>query len=279
MRAYYELVSGNDQSDIARDVFGRDQSAQSQVMGWFMEHIYDTFSDLVMDNLDWWHDEGFMEQSRVAIRKKLASLGLILPDAQCRIAGFIDCNCMETCVPGSGPIGPGGAGQARWDDNIQRAFYNGWKSIHGLKSQTYDDAFGFTEDLYGSVSLRKNDLRLLGNSRLNRRLAALQNQFVVYGDSIYPQLTNVTSRGPHVQTMKTLRVSIEWNYAVTSHNLYRALSAFDKLRLLSSDRVAKLYTVATILRNCHVSMYGGQSMAFFDLRLPDNMLERYTRVV
>ena len=31
LRGLYEMVSGNDQVDIARDVFGRDQSAQSQV--------------------------------------------------------------------------------------------------------------------------------------------------------------------------------------------------------------------------------------------------------
>jgi hypothetical protein len=49
--------------------------------------------------------------------------------------------------------------------------------------------------------------------------------------------------------------------------------------LLSSDRVAKMYTVATFLRNCHVAMYGGNCLTYFKLRLPVNMLERYTRLI
>lgn len=145
--------------------------------------------------------------------------------------------------------------------------------------QTRENAFGMCEDMYGPTSLRKNDLRLLGNSRLNARLFNLPNQFGTYGDSIYPQLTNVCSGGPNTEVWKRLRCSIEWNYHVTSYDLFQLLSQFHKLRLLSSDRVAKFYTVATFLRNCHVAMYGGNCMKYFKLRLPENMLERYTILV
>jgi hypothetical protein len=246
-------------------------------MGWFYNHIYDTFFDLLCNGLRWFYDQGLLEESRVAIKRKLALNGTILTDLQARIAVWIDCNCMETCVPGAGPIGPGGPGQARWADTVQQAFYNGWKSLHGLKNQTMDTAHGLTANAYGSVSLRQNDLRLLGNSGVNGKMAALP--FWAYGDSIYPQLSNVKSRGPHALPLKSLRVSVEWNYALVSHNLFRCLSSFDKLRLLSSDRVSKMYSVAIILKNCHVCLYGCQSMSYFDLTLSDDMLERYTRLV
>jgi hypothetical protein len=52
---------------------------------------------------------------------------------------MIDCNCEETSVPGGGPA-ESGANAARWDEDIQRAFYNGWKSIHGIKHQTVENA-------------------------------------------------------------------------------------------------------------------------------------------
>jgi hypothetical protein len=68
------------------------------------------------------------------------------------VAHFIDCNCLPTSVVGGGPAEEG-ANAMRWDDLVQRAFYNGWKSIHGLKHQSVENAFGFAVDLYGLTSL------------------------------------------------------------------------------------------------------------------------------
>ena len=48
---------------------------------------------------------------------------------------FIDCKCSPTSVVGGGPA-EDGANAARWDVEVNRAFYNGWKSVHGLKHQT-----------------------------------------------------------------------------------------------------------------------------------------------
>lgn len=182
LRGLYELVSGEDQYNIAVNVFGRDQSAQSQAFATFVTFIYDNFLDLLTDNLEWWEQEGFMEKSNHAIVK------------------------------------------------------------------------------------------------LNGRLNALPGQWQTYGDSIYPLLANIMSGVQHSQFWKKLRCSIEWNYSVTSYNLFKYLSHFNKLRLLSSEKVTKVYTVGTFLRNCHVALYGCQSMEYFDLRLPVDMLERYTRL-
>lgn len=81
---------------------------------------------------------------------------------------------METDRPGGGPR-EAGANSVRWDTMMQRAFYNGWKSVHGLKHQTVDNALGFTVDMHGPTSLRRNDLTLLRESNIVDRLAAMQN--------------------------------------------------------------------------------------------------------
>jgi hypothetical protein len=105
-----------------------------------------------------------------------------------------------------------------------------------------------------------------------------------YGDSIYPHLTNIIGshrnevNDPRMieenNAFKSVRISIEWNYMLTA-NLYGYLSNFDKLKVLGSDNVSKIYIVATILRNCNVSLYGSLTSSYFELEIPDNMLEEY----
>ena len=111
------------------------------------------------------------------------------------IFAFIDCNCLETCSVGRGPRNEG-PDSDRWEDVIQRAFYNGWKSVHGLKHQIVDIAHGFTIDMYGPTSLRRNNLVLLRESNINHRVPILQigepdMQLKIFGGSIYPHLSHV----------------------------------------------------------------------------------------
>jgi hypothetical protein len=286
LRGLYELVNGEDQNSIATNVFGRDFSQQGRAFSWFISHIYSTFLDLMTDHLEWWYNSGFMQLSSDAIKLKLFALGVELDPNGFQPCGFIDCNCMETCRVAGGPRGHGPDAE-RWDCDIQRAFYNGWKSIHGLKHQTADLAYGITMDMHGPTSLRRNDLLLFGQSQINNRLAALNNnanRLGVYGDSIYPHFSNTSSsnRNP-INTpqenaensgYKSVRISIEWNYEVTS-NTYRYLKNLNKLRVMNGATVSKVYTVATFLRNCHVCMYGSISSSYFDLVIPDDMLEQY----
>ena len=91
---------------------------------------------------------GFSERSAIAIKEKLGG------QFQNRYVGFIDCNCLRTDHPGGGPLGDG-PGSLRWSNDVQISFYNGWKSIHGLKHQTVDNALGFTVDVYGPVPYQK----------------------------------------------------------------------------------------------------------------------------
>ena len=152
LRGLYELVTGHKKTCVA-EIFGRHPSDQSRAFKYFINHIYNTFHHIVEDNLQWWEDNGLLERAAVAIEERIG-------DRYGRqYVGFIDCNCLETDRPGGGPS-EAGTNSSRWDADIQRAFYNGWKSIHGLKHQTVENALGFTMDIYGPTSNRRIDLRL-----------------------------------------------------------------------------------------------------------------------
>jgi hypothetical protein len=117
LRGLYELVSGADQHEIIA-IFGKDQPLQSRAFKYFINHIYDNFMHLVTDNLQWWYNNGYMHQSRDAIRQVFGG------NEQFGTFGFIDCNCLDTARPGGGPAEEG-SDAARWHPLIQRAFYNG----------------------------------------------------------------------------------------------------------------------------------------------------------
>lgn len=171
---------------------------------------------------------------------------------------------------------------------IQRSFYNGWKSIHGLKHQTVDIAHGITIDIYGPMSLRRNDLTLLRQSDIVNRLRDLQSnndsQYVMFGDSAYTKQSHLRSYfandddiQDHIlwnKRLKKVRISIEWNYGYTAA-LFKYLTFEGKLKVLQSTTVSKVYIVATLLRNCHVMLYGGQSSNYFDLNMHPNILNAY----
>jgi hypothetical protein len=291
MRGLYELVSGLVQNKIAKE-FGREWTCQSRAFSCFINHIYDNFSYRVKNNLKWWYQNGFWERSAEAIEFKMREkyIGLI----RNLISHFLDCNCEDTAIPGGGPA-EAGANAARWDADIQRAFYNGWKSIHGIKHQTCENAYGMCEDIYGPVTVRDNDLTLLRMSNIVTRFRELQindnsdSQHLIFGDSAYIRLSHLETYYKNVpdertqffiqwnKAMKHVRISIEWNYAVTSH-LFKYINNKDKLKLLKNpDQVSKIYTVATLFRNFHCCFNGSQSSNYFNLVLPKDMIKKYIR--
>ncbi len=125
LRGLYELGSGENQHKIARNVFGKDQPFQSRAFSTFIEFVHEKHSHLLLNNLNWWYRNGFFQQSAAAVGRKT---GL----ANNRVGFFIDCNCWQTRTPGGGPA-ENGRFAKRWRKLIQQAFYNGWKSVHGLK--------------------------------------------------------------------------------------------------------------------------------------------------
>ena len=264
-------------------------SVQSRAFKWFINHIYINFHHLVHDNLAWWFKNNFFAESAAAIQQKMEEYGCTM-NFQNRVALFIDCNCLETDRVGGGPT-EDGANASRWDPLIERAFYNGWKSNNGLKHQTVDIAHGFTVDMCGPASLRRNDLVLLRDSAINDRISLLQEkapeQFIIFGDTAYKRRSHITSyviqnNDQDLQAffvswnrcMKEVRISIEWNYGCTV-SLFKYLVTNQKLKVFESSTVSRIYTVATILRNCHIALYGCQSTNYYDISIPTDMLERY----
>ena len=136
LRGLYELCTGANQQIMCETLFGREQSQQSRAFSKFINHIFDNFAHLLKSSLPWWYRNGFFTSSAEAFKQKFIELGwpqdLDLPFLY---SHEVDCNCLETSTPGGGPA-EDGANAARFDESVQRAFYNGWKSIHGLKHQT-----------------------------------------------------------------------------------------------------------------------------------------------
>jgi hypothetical protein len=204
-------------------------------------------------------------------------------------AMFIDCNCLETCTPGGGPA-EDGENARRWDPLVQQAYYNGWKSIHGLKHQTVDNALGMTMDIHGPYSLRKHDVRLLRWSDINDRIAAANTnatdgseyEYCIFGDSAYRVDTHLRSylvsqnaaESSWNTAMKTVRISIEWNYKTTD-NLWAYVTNKRKFKILNFGTISRVYITATILRNFHCILNGNQSSNYFNYVFPDNFLEKY----
>ena len=157
--------------------------------------------------------------------------------------------------------------------------------------QTVDNAFGLTVHAYGPTSLIRNDIALLRLSRINMTMSDLQEgdpvQYKIFGDSAYSRQSHIFSyykfpppfmTEAHQQwnhSMKSVRISIEWNNYGFTASLFKLFRNNDKLRLLQSGEVAKLYMVGTLLRNFHVIMYGCQTSNYFNVRLPQNFLEHY----
>ena len=54
LRGLYELISGEDQYNIAENVFGGDQSLQSRVFAYFIDFIFARCKKLMTDNMEWW---------------------------------------------------------------------------------------------------------------------------------------------------------------------------------------------------------------------------------
>jgi hypothetical protein len=153
-------------------------------------------------------------------------------------------------------------------------------------------------DMFGPTSLRRNDLTLLARSNVIERLAEEQEdlpedeQIIAFGDSAYLLLSHLRSyyklkylknhlNAEQLQAfktwnykMKTVRISIEWNYGVTA-SLFKYTQNLDKLKLLKSDFVQKVYVVATLFRNLHHALYGGETSNYFNVRLPRDFINHY----
>jgi hypothetical protein len=174
--------------------------------------------------MDFWKQHLFYFAQ--CIRTKCISKGIIFPNSF-RVFGFIDNTMNATCRPGGGPMRDG-TEAPRNDPLIQRAWYNGWKKLHGMKWQTVDLPNGMNFHVWGPISIRHPDIISLRESHINDLLQGLQLgedvQYVIYGDSayIYVPDSHVLARhnnDPNTpieimenRVLSSCREIIEWDY-------------------------------------------------------------------
>lgn len=233
---------------------------------------------LLTDNLDFWTP--YLANCAEAIRNKLTSLGCPFPSALqpggFKVFGFIDNTMNATCRPGGGPT-TDGVNAPRNDPLIQRAWYNGWKKLHGLKYQTIDLPNGMNYHVYGPVSVRHNDMYTLFQSNINEKIANAQEgnelQYVVYGDSAYIVVVNTHLKARHNnehntarQILENAKLSscrevIEWDYGDIGK--YFSMVDYKKVLKLRRMPVGSICLAAMILRNAYVTMNACNTSLYF----------------
>jgi hypothetical protein len=224
----------------------------------------------------------YLESCSSKIQAKLSSIGCDFEDVHeingFSIFGFIDNTMNSTCHPGGGPTRDG-INAPRNDPLIQRAFYNGWKKLHGLKWQTIDLPYGMNYHVYGPSSLRRNDLWQYHESNINQKLATTQiwrqNQYKIYGDSAYIVLNDTHIRARHHhdnlspreilenRKMSSCREVIEWDYG-NVRTMWAFVDYKKILKLRCKMDVGKLYLLTMILRNAHNSMNESNTSLYFN---------------
>ena len=106
------------------------------------------------------------------------------------IFGFIDCSIDRSNRPFSGPAAGDyeGAGRKPEYPAAQRAFYTGFKKLHGIKVETVFLPNGIST-IFGPVSARRSDIPVLQMSNLNEFLVRIQihnqHEYSALGDSAY----------------------------------------------------------------------------------------------
>ena len=77
--------------------------------------------------------------------------------------------------------------------------------------------------------------------------------------------------------LKSCRESVEWQYAKVT-NLYGGyLNKPRKLKLLMSNHAKYVFTVAVLFRNFHSMMTGNQTSIYFNVKMPNNLVENYIK--
>jgi DDE superfamily endonuclease len=198
-----------------------------------------------------------------------------------RVAGFIDNTMNATCRPGGGPARDG-IDAPRNDPLIQRAWYNGWKKLHGMKYQTVDLPNGMNLHVWGPISVRHNDIVSLHESKINDLLVELQLgdelQWIIYGDSAYIHVDDSHIHARHHdedltdrqilenRTLSACRECIEWDYG--DIGVMWSMVDYKKILKMQLMPVKNIYLTAVVLRNAYVTMNGGTTAEYFNLIPP-----------
>jgi hypothetical protein len=209
--------------------------------------------------------------------------------------GFLDCTQHETCTPGSGT---GTNGRRRADASaLQEAFYNGYGSIHGLKSQALLFPNGFFGCIFCPTSVRESDISLYRMSGLGAAMAAIcaaiGSTFFLYGDNIYRSDVGPHLKAPFFTSLlnqpnflagggqdhhdllvaqnrawAALRIAIEWGFGDVK-KYWKKMDSWNEQKLLRVTEVegdvAREYAVAFFLTNCITAADGNTAASYFEV--------------
>jgi len=188
-------------SDVQAYVPGRKPWQLRRAFYWFIDFMITNWGYLITNNRNYWLDE--LPKSAESIRVKLSTLAnegyrqfhppLGEPNGF-SVFGFIDNTLFAMSRPGGGPIGEGEQAP-RFPKELQRAWYTGWKKLHGLKWQTVVMANGMDFEVWGPVSVRHPDSFTLRRSR-NLHVTMYANQAAGYFLRMPPDLEHYLGQGP-----------------------------------------------------------------------------------
>ena len=92
-------------------------------------------------------------------------------------------------------------------------------------------------------------MSLFRDSRINERMENL-GEWCIFGDSAYRHHSRTHSYGVDGDfngKMKSVRISIEWNYGTTA-SLFTFIGMKRKFKVYETAGVARIYIVATVLK-------------------------------
>ena len=292
------LRLGETKLRMSTNYFGGDPRRFTYTIRMVTNHIYSKFYHKISgDSMRMWIEQ--ITDFRHAIWSRLSNGGSIeeasgndrqnnsndqivflsIPRDSFRIFGFLDDTGFRTTAPGRSLRRRYG-----YNIDIQRSFYSGYFSGHGLKVQ----AVTLPNGMFGSVyigSLRVSDCGLQNMSGLDTYLCALfreydmsideaENQFpAVYGDGVFPQLSTIVARYSHPNIeqarinsrMSSVRQSIEHIFAL-HRNTFGLFSIPYRLKLLLNGvHVKKITLVSFFLLNCFTCF---NETGYFDVRPP-----------
>ena len=245
----------------------------SAAFHWFLDFMVYNWGYLLLNNTHFWLP--YLMESCDKIRLKLQILNyphwrqfhppMDRPNGF-RVALFIDNTMFAFNRPAGnttdGPAAP------RVPDEIQEAWYSGWKKLHGMKWQTTIMANGMDFVIFGPLSVRRNDNTSLALSKIEEHLVELQEgeeiMLMMHGDSAYSNSIVMHVGGG--RGMSSVRESIEWSYKDIKEQW--KYCDYSRVMQLRKQPVAKIMFICMLLRNAYVTLCGSQISDFFTMAPP-----------
>ena len=287
----YHIMNGTPFTNMARQEFGGDPRYFTYMWNAMNDHLYETFYHKISGtSLSQWvphqvnhfrrliHSalqDGAIERTRRDDNGDVAEQEIIRLDfllETFRIIGFLDDTGIPTARPDRGDE----------DVDVQRAFYSGYFSSHGLKCQVVY----FPNGMIGSAfitEMRQNDNGVQNISGLNNYLLRLlQNTGLVFGglppalycDGIFGVLATIVPRfvGNITQEQRLLNMRMSSVRQIIEHvfadhyTLFRLFWVPHYLRLMvQGPQVRKLALNSFFIQNCFSCLNGTRSRYFGQL--------------